>query len=58
MCFNFVDGICHNEDGSLLDFDRTALLDVSLTLPSGVTLFTAWCYVGQLPTAGNRDLIC
>ena len=41
-----------------MDFDRTALLDVSLTLPSGVTLFTAWCYVGQLPTAGNRDLIC
>ena len=57
MCFYFVDGICHNEDGSLLDFDRTALLDVSLTLSSGIALFTAWCYVGQLPTAGNQDLI-
>ena len=48
-------GICHNEDGSLIDFDRTAILTVKTYSSSVITSFTAWCYVGQLPTAGRSD---
>ena len=46
-------GICHNEDGSLIDFDRTSFLHQTITINGQiVSSFYSWCYSGQLPTAG------
>lgn len=46
-------GICHNEDGSLIDFNRTSFLHQTITINGKVvSSFYSWCYSGQLPTAG------
>ena len=56
-------GICHNEDGSLIDFNRTSFLHQVITIGAlpvikssldniVVSNFSSWCYAGQLPTAG------
>lgn len=46
-------GICHNEDGSLIDFNRTSMLHQTITIDGKVvSSFYSWCYSGQLPTAG------
>ena len=46
-------GICHNEDGSLIDFNRTSFLHQTITINGQVvSSFYSWCYSGQLPTAG------
>ncbi|KAK8825651.1 hypothetical protein WA577_000822, partial [Blastocystis sp. JDR] len=45
-------GICHNEDGSLIDFNRTSFLHQVITINNiVVSNFSSWCYAGQLPTA-------
>lgn len=47
-------GICHNEDGSLIDFNRTSMLHQTITIDGiVVSSFYSWCYSGQLPTAGT-----
>ena len=53
ILLSHVVGICHNEDGSLIDFDRTSIIDVSLEIGETRTLFHAYCYSGELPTAGG-----
>ena len=55
--FSHVVGICHNEDGSLIDFDRTSVIDVQLDIGETKTQFHAYCYSGELPTAGKLQSI-
>ena len=50
-------GICHNEDGSLIDFDRTSIVEAYLEIGETKTSFHAYCYSGELPTAGKQPTV-
>lgn len=68
LLFFIIVGICHNEDGSLIDFNRTSFLHQVITISGYMTAcscidnvvvsnFSSWCYAGQLPTAGTHFLL-
>lgn len=42
--------------GSLLDFDRTFLVTFILETRDKKETFAAYCYAGQLPTAGRKGI--
>ena len=56
-CHHSLVGICHNEDGNLIDFDRTSIIEVELIKGETKQVFYSYCYAGQLPTAGIFSFI-